>query len=101
MCMLTTTGASAMTGSRRVEPAAETGIITGQLADLDRAALRQQGAAAGQRHGRVEAAGPDQRVAAQRGGGRAGPQRRRAERRAAAVLEAGAELELPGGPGVE
>src|SRR6266566_3165807 len=99
--MLTSTGASAMMGSPRVEPVVEAVIIVGQLADLDAATLRQQGAAAGQRNGRVEAAGPDQRVAAQRRVGRAGPQRGRGERRAATVLEAGAEPELPGRPGVE
>src|SRR2546429_4388981 len=75
--------------------------MAGQLADLHGAAGAEHRAAAGQRHGRVQASGPDQRVPAERGVGDAGAQRASREPRVAAVLEPGAELELPARPGAE
>src|SRR5437773_3333611 len=99
---VTSTGAISVTpASLRVEPLVETLVMAGQLADLHGAAGAEHRAAAGQRHGRVQASGPDQRVPAERGVGDAGAQRASREPRVAAVLEPGAELELPARPGAE
>src|SRR6185436_13060040 len=97
---VTSTGAISVTApSLRVEPLVETLIMAGQLADLDAAPGGQHRAAAGQRHGRVQAARPDQRVPAERRLSHGSPQRTSREPRVAAVLEPGAEL--PAGPGAE
>src|SRR5690348_4218772 len=101
-CMLTSTGAISVTAaSLRVEPLVETLIVAGQLADFHGATRAQHRAAAGQRHGRVQASGPDQRVAAERRIGDADAERASREPWVAAVLEPGAELELPTRPGAE
>src|SRR5690349_10829856 len=95
---VTSTGAISVTApSLRVEPLVETLIMAGQLADLDGAPAGQHRAAAGQRHGRVQTARPDQRVPAERRFSHRSPQRTCREPRVAAVLEPGAELELPVG----
>src|ERR1700722_12854792 len=102
MCVAPSTGAiSLMAASDRVEPLVEAFIVASQLADLDGAAVVQHRAAAGQCRSGVQVTGPDQRVAAQRRVGDAGAQGGRRKSRVAAVLEPGAELQLPAGPGAE
>src|ERR1700733_3550081 len=90
-----------MASSDRVEPWVEAFIVAGQFADLDGAAVAQHRAAAGQCRSGVQATGPDQRVAAQRRVGDAGAQGGRRKSGVAAILESGAELQLPAGPGAE
>lgn len=65
MCMLTSTGAiSVMAGSYRAEPVVEAVIMAGRLADLNGAVGVHHRATGSQRHRRVQAADPDQRVPA-------------------------------------
>src|SRR5215470_9756137 len=83
------------------EPLVEEVVLIGQLTDLDGAAMGQDRAPVGQIDGRVQAGGADQRVAAQGGAGGAGADCGCSEGYVAAVLKAGAQLQLPFGPAVE